>query len=563
LTEIIRVFNGIRSRIRDVAPADLLFRNGNLFDGRAHRRDCAVAVEGGAVLAVLEEADADRLTGPETRVVDLAGGLLTAGFQDAHVHPVQGGLERIQCDLTDLDTAEEYVEAIGAYALAHPDSPWICGGGWSMPAFGVGGPTATALDAVVPDRPVFLPNRDHHGAWVNTAAMRLAGIDRLTPDPGDGRLERDADGMPTGTLHEGAMALVQRLVPRSSDDDRYRALHVAQAYLHGLGITAWQDAIVGDYAGLDDPASTYRRAVEDGTLTARVRGALWWQRHRGVEQVSDLVERRTALSGGRFDAGSVKIMQDGVAENYTAAMTRPYGDGWGGRTANTGMSFVDPRLLAQAVRALDAHAFQVHVHAIGDRAVREALDAFESVPDPARERGRHHVAHVQFVHPDDRPRFARLGVSANIQPLWAAYDDQMTEMTLAYLDDEQASWQYPFGDLARAGARLVAGSDWPVTTPDPLQGIHVAVNRWVYGEAGRGGSEPFLPEQALTLEQSFAAYTRGSAYVNHLDDTGQVAPGFRADLAVIQPDPFLGAPSEIGAARVVATYVDGQAVFTG
>ena len=254
-------------------------------------------------------------------------------------------------------------------------------------------------------------------------------------------------------------------------------------------------------------------------------------------------------------------MQDGVAENYTAAMTLPYRDGCGGHTHNTGMSFVDPQVLREAVTRLDAEGFQVHVHAIGDRATREALDAFEAART-ANGPGdrRHHIAHIQVVHPDDRPRFAALGVAANMQPLWAMAEDQMVQMTIPFLDEAQVAWQYPFADLARAGVHLAAGSDWPVSTPNPLEGIHVAVNRWGYGETGRAGSEPFLPEQALTLEQAFAAYTSGSAFVNHLDDTGRLEPGYLADIAVLDRDPFTGPPEEIGAGSVVATYVDARAV---
>jgi predicted amidohydrolase YtcJ len=278
--------------------------------------------------------------------------------------------------------------------------------------------------------------------------------------------------------------------------------------------------------------------------------------------VATLGERRRVLERDRFVPAAVKVMQDGIAENYTAAMSEPYLDGCGCRTANHGLSFVDPELLREAVVRLDAEGFQVHVHAIGDRAVREALDAFEQARTAnGASRLRHHIAHLQMIRPEDRPRFAELGVCANIQPLWAAYDEQMTDLTIPFLDPERVAWQYPFGDLVRAGAHLAAGSDWPVSSPDPLAGIHVAVNRWVHGGSGRAGGEPFLPEQALGLDQAFAAYTRGSAFVNHLDDTGTLEPGMLADLAVLDRDPFLGDPAEIGATRVVATYVDGARVF--
>jgi predicted amidohydrolase YtcJ len=538
----------------------VVFRNGNVFDGRRHRRGLGVVVSDGRVAQVAPDSALEVPPGAET--VDLGGGLVLPGFQDAHAHPVQGGLERLRCDLTEIETREGYLAAVRAYAGANPDRLWIGGGGWSMSVFGPEGPTAAELDTVVPDRPVFLPNRDHHGGWVNSRALELAGIDSRTPDPIDGRIQRDADGNPTGTLHEGAMNLVERVVAETTEDEYHQALLTGQEYLHSLGVTAWQEAILGDYAGIDDPSSVYVRAAEEGTLTARVRGALWWERGRGLEQVEELVERRKVLRRDRFVPGAVKVMQDGIAENYTAGMGAPYLDGCGCATGNRGLSFVDPAMLREAVVRLDAEGLQVHFHAIGDRAVREALDAVEQARTTNGATGlRHHVAHIQVVHPSDRPRFAALDVAANMQPLWAAYDEAMTHMTLPYLDPDRAAWQYPFGDLLRAGARLVAGSDWPVSSPDPLAGIHVAVNRTVHGEAGRAGSEPFLPEQAITVEAAFTAYTSGSAFVNHLDDTGVLAPGALADLAVLDRDPFLGEPGEIAATSVVSTWVDGRRVF--
>jgi len=540
----------------------VLFRADAAFDGHRYLGPTEVLVEDGRVRDVrvggLETGASAPSSTNGLEVVEAP--FLSPGFTDAHVHPIQGGLERLRCDLSELDTREEYLAAVRAYADAHPDREWILGGGWAMPAFPGGTPLAADLDAVVPDRPVFLPNRDHHGAWVNGRAMEIAGITRETPDPPDGRIERDADGHPTGTLHEGATSLVSRFLPRTTGADYRQALLAGQAYLHSLGVTGWQDAIVGSYSGMDDPASTYVDAARSGELRSHVVGALWWDRRQGVEQVADLVGRREALSGGRFRATTVKIMQDGVAENGTAAMLEPYLDRCGHATDNRGHSFVDAAALKDAVRELDRAGFQVHVHAIGDRGVRETLDAMAGT-DPAL---RHHIAHLQLVHPDDVARFAELGVAANLQMLWAMHDPQMLDLTIPFLGDERATWQYPFGALHRAGARLVAGSDWPVSTPDPLQAIHTAVTRTGYGEEGRAGTDPFLPEQALPLEVAFAAYTSGSAWANRRDlhdGAGVLREGAVADLVVLDRDPFEGSPEEIGAARVVSTWVEGDAVF--
>jgi predicted amidohydrolase YtcJ len=533
-----------------------LLINGPVFDGhRYHDATGGVVVVDGVVerlLAVGEEP-------PEADVViDQRGGLLTPGFIDAHVHAVQGGLERIRCDLSHLDDRDAYLAAIKEYADAHPDLPWILGGGWAMAAFPGGTPTAADLDLVVPDRPVFLPNRDHHGAWVNSAALALAGLTAATPDPVDGRLERDATGAPSGTLHEGAMGLVTAYLPLTTAEELMAALLEGQSYLHSVGVTGWQDAIIGDYAGIADAGPTYLAAARAGTLVSDVVGALWWDRERGVEQIPELVAGRERLSAGRFRATSVKVMADGVPENGTASMSEPYLDRCGHATHNRGNAFVDPATFAAAAPELAREGFQIHVHAIGDAAVTASLDALAEA-DAAVPAGdlRHHVAHLQFVRPADLQRFGALGIAVNMQSLWACRDDQMADLVIPAVGEERAGWQYPWAALAAGGAPLVAGSDWPVSTPDPWQALHVAVNRT---DPAYGG-EPLNPDQALDLATALSAYTAGSAWVNHRDDAGAIAPGHVADLVLHDRDPFAAPSGEIADTRVVATWIGGAQVY--
>ncbi|MFI5772225.1 amidohydrolase [Streptomyces sp. NPDC051658] len=543
-----------------MAKPDLIFTRGPVHTGDpARTRASSLAVTGERITAVGHD-EVRELIGPDTEVIDLQGKLLLPGFQDSHIHAVFGGMELAECDLTGTVGVEDYLTRIRSYADAHPDRPWITGGGWSMESFDGGLPTRQLLDSVIPDRPVLLTNRDHHGAWANTRALELAGLTRESADPVDGRIEREPDGTPTGMLQEGATALVSRIVPPSTAAERLAGLLRAQKLLHSLGITAWQDALLGVFGGKPDPSDAYLAAAREGTLTARVSGALWWDRERGAEQIPELVSQREQLSHGRFRARAVKIMQDGIAENFTAAMTTPYLDGCGCATANSGLSFVDPVALRSYVTELDAHDFQVHFHALGDRGVREALDAVEAAVEAHGRRGnRHHLAHLQVVHPEDLERFARLGAIANIQPLWAAHEPQMDELTIPFLGPERASWQYPFGSLLRAGATLAAGSDWPVSSPDPIAGIHVAVNR-MEPEATDG--RVFLPEQRLDLATAVAAYTAGSAHVNGLDDTGSLLPGHLADLVVLDRDIFTLPPEEIAEAQVLRTYVGGTLVHS-
>jgi predicted amidohydrolase YtcJ len=538
---------------------EVLFRGGTVFDGtRFLPADTCVRVRNGKIAEVGPAAVAGA-----AEVVDLAGGTLLPGFIDAHAHPVFAGRQLRECDLRQATNAAGYLELIAAYARAHQDDEWITGGGWSMDAFPGGQPDRHALDAVVSDRPVYLPNRDGHGAWVNTRALELAGISTATPDPADGRIERDSSGQPMGTLQEGATTLVSRLLPEVSESDWYEALLAAQEHLLSFGITGWQDAIVGSYLGEADPMAAYLSAAGAGTLKATVAGALWWDRDRGLDQLPELLERRRIGQSGRFRATSVKMMLDGVAENHTAAMLEPYLDGDGCDSGHAGLDFIDPAELPRFVTALDAEGFQVHFHALGDRAVRNALDAVEAARTASGTRIlRHHLAHLQVVHPDDIPRFGRLSATANIQALWATHEPQMDELTIPFLGERRSGWQYPFGSLLGMGAPLCAGSDWPVSSPNPLWGLHVAVNRSLPASVGGRGGDPFLPGQALSLPAALAAYTSGSAQVNGMSDVaGAIRAGLDADFAVADADLAHLPAAEICQASVRQTWVRGDLAY--
>ncbi len=540
-------------------PADLVLRGGRIATVDAARRfAAALAVTDGRIVAVGTDAVVEPHIGPSTRVIELRGRSVTPGFQDAHVHPVHGGLTMLRCDLHEDEMTGSPFERIEAYVASHPDDPWIRGGGWYMAAFEGGTPRREDLDRIVADRPAFLTNRDGHGAWVNTKALELAGITAATADPADGRIERDPDGSPSGTLHEGAMDLVARLLPDDTPGDLEEALRLGQRYLHECGITAWQDAIVEPHA----EERAYVALASRGELTGRVVGALWWEHHRGAEQIEEFVERRTATSIGRYQATSVKLMMDGVLENFTGAMLEPYGDGHGGSTANRGLLQIDGEGLKTWVPQLDALGFQPHFHAIGDRAVRTALDAVEAM---RRANGasdtRPHIAHIQVIHPDDIGRFRTLDVVANAQPLWAVHEDQMDVLTIPFLGDRW-TWQYPFRSLRRAGAVMAMGSDWSVSSANPLWGMMIAVDRASQAPFPASDRGVFLPEERLDLVDALAAYTAGSAFVNHLDaDTGTLEVGKFGDLVVLDRDLFDRGAGAIGEARVVGTFVEGEPVF--
>ncbi len=537
--------------------ADTIFTGGRVHLGRSGVPDAeALAVAGGRIVAVGSAYDIADLRGPATDVVELAGGMLLPGFQDAHAHPLHGGLATLRCDLYRHSTLDGYREEIAAYAARHPDAEWIVGGGWSMDDFGGAMPTRHLLDEIAPGRAVCLETRDGHTSWLSTRALELAGIGPDTPVPKGGVVDREPDDTPAGTVHELADWLEANVLPPPTPGEWDEALLRAQAELHRLGITACQEA-----NATEELVDTYLRASTGGRLTLRVEGNLEWSRHRGDDQIAELVERRAIAVGPRLRMRGAKLFQDGVVENGTAAMLDAYRDATGQVTGSRGESLYEPRDLDRIVALLDREGFQVHVHTLGDRAVREALDALEGArrSNGARD-ARHHLAHVQFVHPDDLPRFAALDVAANVTPLWAVRSGYVEDLTLPFVSPEAARLMYPFGSLQRAGARLVVGSDWPVSSPDPLLQLEVAVRRRLPGS----DDEPFLPDERLDLRAAISAATLGAAFVNGLDDrTGTLEVGKLADLVVLDRD-LLGsdAPAPT-AATVRLTLVEGAIVYDG
>jgi predicted amidohydrolase YtcJ len=537
---------------QSVTNADLVLTGGRIFTADAALTVAeAVAVRDGRIAWVGRASEATAHVGPATRVLELEGRTVVPGFQDAHCHPAEGGVESLRCTLNDCESREECLDEIARYIAANPDLDWVVGSGWSIDSFERGTPSRADLDAILPDRPAYFENRDGHGAWVNSRALERAGVTRESPDPSDGRIERDASGDPQGTLHEGAMNLVGDLLPPTAPAEWETGILRAQAAFHALGITAWQDARI------DTPEmlASYRAVAERGELTMRVEGNLLWGRTRGEDQVEALTAMRADGSLGRLRIRGAKIFADGVLENFTGALLEPYVD-----TDNYGISMLERDELGRAVVLLDAHDFQVHVHTIGDRAVRDALDAIEAAQRTnGRRDRRHHLAHLQLVHPDDLPRFAELGVVANVSPLWACHSGYVDELTEPFIGPERSSRMYPFASLLRAGTRLAFGSDWTVSTADPLPQLEVAVTR-ISPETR--DTEPLLPEEGIDLPTALATFTAGSAYVNFLDaETGTLEPSKLADLAVLDRDILDPGAGPIGDARVLLTLVEGEAVY--
>lgn len=534
----------------------LLLRNAVLWSGGRSLTGDTLGIVDGRIAAIgTEDAVREQLPAGHD-VLDAEGGLVTAGFADSHIHLGLVAVDSIQCDLAGAATLDELESRIRAFA-ARSTAPWISGGGWALDLFEGGSPTATLLDTLVPDRPALLLDADHHGAWANTLALRAAGIDASTPDPADGRIDRDADGNPSGMLNEGAVQLVARVMPDPDPRTLADAIVEASRRVLAVGITGWQEAALGHYGGVPDFTTAYLDALGRGLLRGRPTGAIWMPRDLQADGVGAFVERALSAAAANEAAGfptrTVKVMLDGIVETQTAALREPYHSAAGG----TGLSYFTPELLRVAIPAINAAGLAVHVHAIGDRAVGDALDAFEAVPAAVRSTVRNHIAHLQVIAEEDVPRFAALGVTANLQPLWAANGPVVEQFTVPLLGADRARRLYVFGSLLRSGASLAGGSDWPVSDFDPWQGIHVAVNRRSPGDTT---SAPLNPDEALPLEVAVDAYTRGSHELLFGPGTGVLEVGAPADLAVANRDPFAGPPEDIHLTRTVATLIGGVPV---
>lgn len=546
--------------------ADHIFTNAAVFTPDQSQVADTVAVGRGVIVDVSRGVDRG-LVGSGTEVTDMRGCSLLPGFIDAHAHPVAAGMTALRCDLSGLPhDRDTYLGAIGDYARSHPNETAIAGAGWYGDAFADGFPTRADIDSVVADRPVVLTSHDFHGAWVNSRALQMAGITSSTADPAGGRIIRDDAGEPSGMLMERAGDRVNQLIPAVTSEFMRHALLEAQRRLHSVGVTGWQDAAVGaEFFGMADNFATYLDADAAGELTARVVGALWWDAERGVEQLDELCARRNRTGHSRFAATMVKVMQDGICENCTAAMLAPYRAVANHETLR-GLSFIEPEELRKITALLAGREFGIHMHAVGDRAVRECLDALEhAIGEHQGFDGRHQIAHLDVVDPQDIPRFGRLGVIANIQALWARRDTEIVQRKLPLLGQERERWHFPFGSIKRHGGTLAMGSDWPVTDPNPLWAIHTAVHRTGTRAdphaIGDGVFDtPLQPQEGISLRAAISAYTAGSAFANHVDAlTGSIELGKQADLVALDCD--ISSTEDVGRGRPVLTMVGGDTVY--
>lgn len=508
----------------------------------------AAAVEDGRIIAAGAEALALRGTADET--VDLLGGVLAPAFGDGHAHPLQGGLEKLGPQVRSCASVDEIVACVKEWADAHPEQEWIYGGSYDATLAPEGMFDARWLDAAVPDRPVVLRAWDYHTVWVNSEALRRAGIDASTPEPALGRIPRRADGSPLGILQEpGAVDLLIPAEPGRTHDERVEALRLATAEYAELGIAWVQDAWV-------EPAEVeaYLEASARGLLSTRVNLALRADPVRWRDQVPEFVESRRRveeLDDPLLTARTVKVFVDGVIENHTAAMLADYTDTPGDR----GLPNWDAAELTAAAVTFDKLGFQLHLHAIGDAATRTALDVFEAVESANGARDRRPViAHVQVVDPVDLPRFERHGVIANFEPLWAQLDPMMLDLTIPRLGPERERLQYPIRTLLES-ASVSFGSDWPVSSADWRPGVATAVTRQTEQRVPEAG---WTPAERIPLTDALEAYSSGVARQAFAQQArGELRPGSSPDLVWLDTDPRHVDPHDLRSVRVLGTWVAG------
>ena len=542
-------------------PADFVFLDGAVYTVDAARSWAqALAVTGDHITYVGTDAGARALIGPHTRVIELKSRMLLPGFQDSHVHPADESNNARSLDLHGITRRERVFDRIREYARAHPENPWVLGRGWDEVAFLPSGhPNRQMLDTIVPDRPAFLVNNSGHQAWANSRALAAAHITAATPDPPNGRIERDSRGEPTGSLQEEAQELVRRVVPPVTPAERAANLSAALAQMAGLGITALEDA-----AADADIQRAYQTLEQTHKLRQRVNLCQLYRPTQDDDaQLRQFQAQRTALAGERLRANCVKIFLDGVYGSHGGFLLQPYSDE--PQKFGRGQLFVEAGRLERLVTRLDAAGFQVHMHTIGDGAVHAGLDAFAAARKANGFRdNRDTLAHLSLIADADVARFRTLRVVANMTPLWSVDDPWETIFAPRLFGPQRFHELYKTRTLLDSGVVLVWGSDWPVTGVSPLDGLETAITHRYPGGKDLKGEEDhaWKPEERVTLEQALVAYTSAGAYLLHDElSRGSLVPGKEADLVVLDRNLFDTPPLRIHSVQVAMTLVGGEVIF--
>jgi predicted amidohydrolase YtcJ len=530
---------------------ETIFTNARIFTADSSRPWAeAFAVREGRIVAVGEGKEVLALAAADTRVVDLGGSFVSPGFGDSHLHFMSGSLTLNAVTLDGLADLKTIQGRIAAYVKANPASPWVTGRGWNYGAFPGNLPHRKWLDEVVPDRPAFMEAYDGHTGWVNTKALEAAGITRDTRDPANGVIVRDEKGEATGALKESAQGLVRRLIPKPTNDEKYRALKA------GLDLAASYGLTFAHNAGFDlADLPVYERVMKEGGLKVRFYNALAFRADPDPETLARYKELRERYAGPLFRFGAIKALEDGVVESKTAWMLDPYAGGGG-----TGIPNYTADELKRGVAAFDREGFQIFIHAIGDRAIRTTLDAYENAARVNRTTGRRHrVEHIEVPQAAEIARFRALGVIASTQALFASPDENTLSAYVGALGPLRATRAMSFKAIDDAGAVQAFGSDWPVFSMEVLQGIYCAVTRETPEGRPAGG---WQPQSRIGAEAALRHFTVDGAYAGFSEkDFGRIAPGLFADFVVLSRDLTKIPPREILATRVLLTVMGGKETY--
>lgn len=534
--------------------ADIIITNARIYTVDAkHPWAEALAISSERITAVGNKKDVEKLKGPDTKIIDAQGKLVLPGFVDCHIHFMEGSLGLTQVDLNNANTIPEIQKRVKEYAASHPDEPWIEGMGWLYPTFGPTAlPNKKILDDIVPDRPVLLTAYDGHTTWANSKALQMAGITKDTPNPPNGVIVKDADSEPTGALKEHASALVRKIIPEPTREQRLDALRRGIREANRVGLTRVHSA-GGDFEYLD----LYDELRKRGKLTLRFTVSYFLDPPELTPENLDKIEwERKTYHDDWITGGVVKTMLDGVVESHTAAMLTPYTDD----PTQIGKPFWDEDKYRKAVAELDKREIQVFTHAIGERAVRMAFDAYENAAGANHSSDRRHrIEHIETITAQDIPRFGKLGVIASFQPLHAEPNEDTLDVWARNAGPERSSRAWSWQSVAKSGGRLAFGSDWPVVTVNPWHGVYNALLRETQDGKPQGG---WLPQQRVSLEQTIEAYTLGAAIAGHREKSeGSIETGKLADIIMVDRDLFKTPAEESYKTQVLLTMVGGKIVY--
>ena len=535
-------------------PADTIITNAKVYTVNPQQKWAeAIAVRADKIIFVGDAKSADSYKGPSTKVIDAKGKLVLPGFTDCHVHFMSGSLGLTQVDLNGANTIEEIQKRVKDYAAAHPTLPWITGMGWQYPTFGPTAlPNKKILDDVMADRPVYLVAYDGHSSWANSKALSMAGVDRNTPDPPNGRIVRDANGDATGALKEAAGDLVERLMPKPTREERLTALRKGLHEANRLGVVRVHSA-GGDFEYLD----LYDELRKNGELTVRQYIAYFLDPPElKPEAIEKIEQARKKYNDEWISGGAVKTMLDGVVEAHTAAMLGTYADD----TSQSGKLFWDPDKYKQAVAELDKRGLQIFTHAIGDRAVRLAFDAYENAQKTNHSTDdRPRIEHIETITAEDIPRFGKLGVIASFQPLHTDPNEDTLKVWAVAAGPDRVSRAWPWRSVETTGGKLAFGSDWPVVTISPWPGLQNALTRQTAEGEPAGG---WVPKERINIEDAVRGYTLGAAFAGRREKTeGSLETGKLADLIILSKNVFTIEPPDILNEEVLVTMVGGKVVY--